>query len=286
LVVVLSCAAPLVACSAITDFTGFVGDASSSDGAAHDSADASTNDGSTATDGATPMDASTPDSFTPPPRFCADASGFVLCDDFDDIDANLKNIWGTVSVGNMGAIAVDNGASVSAPASLLSTCAGGGMFNGSLVRRDFTGHTRAVIAADLRLDAFDKVGYGSLMEIHLEPFPDGFSDYRVALIYVAGTMTLDVYAVNQEGGTTQQGSQISLDFSQWQRISIELAMNPTPHASAYDASGKQLATLPMPAFANYGTNTGQYAEIGLTYLTNNNTPWKVRHDNVTVTLGD
>jgi len=276
----------LVACSAITDFRGLVGDApssdaSTSDGMANDGTTPS-NDGSVATDASSVTDGGQP----PPPRFCADASGLALCDDFDDVDANLQSTWNSIAVGNMGAIGVDEGASVSPPASLLSTCSGGGMFNGSLVRRDFAGHTRALIAADLRLDVFESSGYGALMEIHLSPFPDGFSDYRVALIYTSGTMTLDIYAVNQEGGTTQNNTPIQLDFSQWQRIGIELAMNPTPHATAYDGNGKAVASLPMPAFSGSSTQAGQYVEAGLTYLTGNAKPWKVRHDNVTVLLGD
>ncbi len=273
-------AAPLGACSALVAFSGLVGDAP---GPVDGEAD-SLVDSTTSTDGAAADAGAVVDATTLPVRFCADAQGASFCDDFDEPDGGFSR-WSSTHVG-MGTLTVDLDASVSPPASLLATCVGGGMFNGVSLTENLSGHTRARLSADVRLDAFDKIGYGSILEIHLLPLPSGFGDYRVALIYTAGLMTLDVYSENNEGGSVQNATPIALDFSAWQHISIEIAMTPTPHAAAFDANGTQLGNLAMPAFAGSDTNQGQSATVGLPYLVSNTQPWGVRLDNVTVAVSD
>lgn len=282
LVVSLALTAPLAACSAITGFSGLVGDGAPVEAGT----DARAVDGSVVQDGAAVVDGASAQDAGPPIPFCADAAGLALCDDFDGTGEDLMTIWGTVFSGSGSSIGIDKGAFLSPPASLLATNAGGGGGNRALVQKTFTGHTRVVLGADIRLESFEMTGYGALLEIHLSPYPDGFSDYRTALIYTGGKMTLDVYAVNAEGGNSSSSTPIALDFSQWQRISVELAMTPMPHTTAYDRSGTVLATLPLPPFAGSDTNTGQYVMVGLTYLQGNSHPWSAHEDNVTVMVGD
>ena len=277
-------AAPLGACSALVGFSGLAGDppvtGDAEAGIVVDTGtDAAMSADAGATDAYVAMDAT-----TVPPRFCADASGTALCDDFDDPDGSFSR-WTYLHVG-MGALGVDPDASVSAPASLLSTCTGGGMNNGVGLTKNLSGHTRVLVAADLRLDSVDGLGYGSLLEVHLSPLPSGFGDYRVALIYSSSQMTLDVYAVNDEGGTTQIASTIAKDFSSFRRIAIELAMLPTPHAAAYDETGTLLKSISMPAFAGSDTSRSQTVTVGLPYLTANVQPWSAHLDNVTITILD
>jgi hypothetical protein len=267
----------VAACSVLFDPVGLVGTAridetDASDGAAT-SADGSSDAGKKAVSDAASFDA-------------ADASGYcasqtaAFCDDFDVADGGLFALWDQVHL-NGGSLSVDDSTSVSPPSALLATEAASA--DGIRLTKSFPAHARTVLSADVLLETRDSVGYGSFLEIHLSPAPDGYSDYRAALIYTGGVMTLDAYSLSPAAGSFQNSVNLTSQFTSWTRVSLELSFTPTPHASAYDDTGALIGTVAMPTPV---TTKGAEVDVGMPYLVSNTAMWRVHIDNVVVTLTD
>jgi hypothetical protein len=279
----------VAACSALTDFSNL-----SSNGAADGATDA---DASRATDATTMVDA-TPANIGDggggrdggadagaSRGFCASAQGLTFCDDFDTPeDGSALGNWDTTSITNSGTIGIDLGNFVSPPASLLATAPAGGTGGQSAVRKAFAGQTQTSVALDLLLEATDQSAYNSVAEIHLDPMPAAYSDYRAALIFTKGAMTLSVYYASVEGGQSETFAPVNVDFSSWHRVQLQLVTTPSPQAQVTDGDGGMYATLPLPADVTGAQ--GAFATVGLTYVKSNASPWRVRIDNVAVVTSD
>ena len=212
--------------------------------------------------------------------WCGQQSNLAFCDDFDSPDANLKGRWDDAWM-QSGTLRVDDQNPSSPPNALLAIVVSPPSSNGNGIQKVFPPHASTRVATDLILEASDTSGYGSFVEIHLEPLLAPYQDYRAALIYTGGEMTLDTYA---QGGVGGSGSiKINRTFTSWRRVQLELALTPTPHAVAYDGAGVVLATLPLPATM---TRAGMGVTIGLPYLSGTSKAWQARLDNVAVTFGD
>ena len=212
--------------------------------------------------------------------WCGQQTGFAFCEDFDTPDASLSARWDQV-FSNSGSIAIDGVNPFSPPGALLTIVPNPGTRNDEQLSKAFPSHGSTRVALDLLLEASDSSGYGSVAEIHLDPLPAGFTEYRVALINDSGMMTLNAYTGGSVAGETSMPLQRS--FGAWRRVQLELALVPTPRAVAYDEAGSVIVSLPMPAtVASAGTRVG----VGLPYLTNATKPWRVRIDDVVVSLAN
>lgn len=248
------------ACSLVVDTTGLSGgaadatpiDAAGADGAADGGGDATT--------------------------WCGQQSSLAFCDDFDSPNTNLAARWDEVYAPS-GTLRVDDQNPLSPPGMLLAIVPNPGNNDGNSVAKVFPAHASTRVALDLILEASDSFGYGSIAEVHLEPAPAPYQDYRAALIYTGGRMTLNTYVA--PGG--ENSMPVPRSFGSWQRVQLEIALTPTPRAVVYDEAGGILVTLPMPATA---PAAGTRVAVGLPYLATATTPWRVRIDNVAVSTGD
>jgi hypothetical protein len=263
------------ACSAITGFDGLT-PGSASDAALEGALDALASDATSVLDaGGAAVDAA---------GFCARAVGLTFCDDFDTPeDGGTLKSWDTTSLTSAGSIAIDTADFVSPPASLLATAPEGGIGGQSAVRKVFSGHPNVSVALDVRLETTDDEAYNSVAEIHLNPIPTGYQDYRVALIYTKGAMTLDVFSAG-EAGVYEMSAPVAVDFTSWHRVRLELDTSPSPVANVTDDNGVLYATLPLRAD---GANAqGADVSVGLPYVKGNAIAWRVRVDNVAVVTSD
>jgi hypothetical protein len=277
-VVVATAGVATAACSALTSFDGLPAGAATdaSNGGDAKSGDAN---GSSTSDSGVASDA--PLTGT---GFCATmAPGFAFCDDFDTPrDGGPFSAWDLTSLTSGGTVTIDTAAFVSSPASMLATSPEGGTGTASSLTKHFSGHTRTSVALDLRLDESDSTS-SSLLEIHLNPAPAGYSDYRAALIFSAGKVTLDAFYTGTQG-TKDTSAPVAIDFSSWHRVTLGLDTTPVPQAYVKDGTGALLATLSLPA-AGMGL-TEQDVNVGIAFIKGNTSEWRVRADNVAVFTGD
>jgi hypothetical protein len=211
--------------------------------------------------------------------FCSRQTGAAFCDDFDAPDASLTPKWDLATIPS-GELRIDGVSPKSPPGALLTIVPSPGMAGDNALFKFFPPHATTRVAFDLILEEKDLGGYGSLVEIHVKPPPAPYTDYRVALIYTSGRMTLDVYA---EGGGAATFVDVPTTFAAWTRAELALVLTPSPRGVLYSDTGVELASVPMPVIPSPASTR---LSVGVPYLARATAPWRAQIDNVVVTFGD
>jgi hypothetical protein len=212
--------------------------------------------------------------------FCAQHVA-TFCDDFDD-DAGLPRAWGNVTQGQ-GSVSLDDQASLSPRRSLLGTLPASTAAARTYLSMSFSVPNRIRVDLDLRVDANDDQATGALFAILLSPPPPGFDNMAAELDIRTGLTLFTVDGDPADGGPSESTAKtIALTFATWQRVGLEITIGPPAVATLYGGkdTSEVLATLPMT------TRAPQEMElrVGLPFLQNGATSWRVRTDDVVVVV--
>jgi hypothetical protein len=220
--------------------------------------------------GAADVDASAPDA--PGTRFCdGDAGGKVIvCDDFDGVDFAK---W-TGITSSAGPLVRDTAKFVSPPSSLLAAPpASAGGLSSILDMAVPLGSTTIAVEATLLVEA---TGTGSIDLLQIEAqHPAGRS--QAALTYVKGNWQMERQDPLLQFATTPTNA----SFGTWKRVRIEWTLAPGSSGSAtITVEDAAVAILPFSGISP----SSLVVRVGVPFLESGATPWRVRFDDVRVTV--
>ena len=216
-------------------------------------------------------------------RFCASlVPAPMFCDDFDVEDSFAR--WGGMRLNAGGSVAYDQGASRSAPNSLLTIAPPNASAHGvgALQLSSASAVHRVRYAFDMRIDARDpQSAYAEASYIRFGGATGLYAFYMRLYGDLSSGTTFTTEAYLPDGGIPAHDMNVAAaTFVDWMRVVVDLDLRTAPHVSI-TIDGALVRDMPLepslypPALATVETGIGYGG-------TPSSGPWKLRYDNVTV----